>query len=624
MPTRRALHVLLVLLALAGMLAGAGTASAVDGDDPKAHVSYGPPEDKPKKWEGLPVGIDRKRHYCIIGEAAGCHMELGTVPGTMDICEGLDGIGSQDCSKAGRLAYEKRALERWRKANKKKPENWDKLNKWVTRCVVDQGKPFKYCQHEGNNKYPPPTKGPSDWAAEKVGELASDALSKAAQHVGKGVVWQLGQFADSFTEVSTVHLRQTGIGRMLGLMVGLSGLIATFLLLFQFGKLALSQQGAPLATGIFGLLKYGAILSCYLTLTQTALYWSDRVSVAIISLSLKSDGSTADATAALTQRLGTLFAALVGAGGGAAAGGALLTGGGVAASAVAVVILVGFACIIAICTLWLEMLMRQAAIMLLVVTMPIALSGQLSDATSSWWPRSRDALIAVILTKPVICLCFAIGFTSMGSAEGGMRNVLVGLLIFLMAGVAWPVCAVYFTFTTNGDGKSLASGALGQIGSSIASAWGQQRGQASGAGAVGGGSAYTQALEGDSSAPPASGGGFWSASSLSARMSGSAAGGSFGSRVGTSVGLGLQLANAGKEAVEGGMANQAAHAGLGPAHPYGGHVVAPRRGAASASTAPQPEGEPDVGQAHSPRPPVQQESVLPPTPPRSPRSGEDL
>ncbi|MFF0430360.1 hypothetical protein ACFYUJ_39110 [Streptomyces sp. NPDC004520] len=630
MSTKRMVRGLLLLVAV--LLAGGTLAPSAVADDSKLHATWGPPKPPPPEWGkgGQAAGVDQAGNWCILGEADGCEFTNANKPNVIAPCD-ANGQASDTCSKEDQQAFEQRALEDWRKKADHNAKNFPDLDAYISKCV-DKGKPFKFCWEQGLQKYPEPGSTPVDWFKEKVAELAADAFGKLASYIGRGVVWFLQTFAREFAAMSTINLAQTGIGKVLSITTALSAVTAIFVLMIQLGKAAVSMQGGPLATGAMGLLKYGAILSVYVTGTQTALYWSDQLSLSLITLSFNSGG--ADPAGVLEQRLGTMFAGLVGTGSTAAVGGALVTGSGVAANAVAFVVIVGVLAVIAICALWLEMLMRQAGIMILVATMPISLSGQLADPTSSWWPRSRDALIALILTKPVITMCFAIGFTTMTDAEG-VRNVIVGLVIFLTAGFAWPVVATYMTFTTNGAGKSLASGAVESIGSSLSSLHGSQLRTPSGPGAAGGGAAYSRALEGDgaTSAPsadgPAGGGGFWSNDSLTSRLKGST-GGSFGSKVAGPLALGLQLASAGKSVLEGGMANTAAHAGLGPSERTGAHVIPPRghspaappaQGDGGSKGTEQPSGEPPALTIPTPSP---SSGPLPTVAERAPEGGPPL
>ncbi|WP_327330432.1 MULTISPECIES: hypothetical protein [unclassified Streptomyces] len=583
------------------------------------HAEYGPPEPPPEEWaaDGDVAGIDTQGHWCVLDFGAtdgDCGpAEAGDLPGTIGVCESADGNAARNCSETDRRQYENLRLDKWRKAYDQEQGNFDELNGYVTACV-EKGGLFQQCLQDGQNTYPPEAKSPVSWAAGKISELASDALQEAARYIGKAVVWLLEEFAKIFNSSSTIDLSRTGIDSATGVMTTLSLVIATFLLLLQFGKVAVSQRGEPAATAVIGLAKWGVVSSVYVLATQTALSWSDAVSTWIINYTFEGGGSgEADATEAMQHQLGTLFGGLITGGGGAATvGTALITGEGVAAAAVGVIIVVGIVCILAIAALWLEVLLRQAGIMILVATMPVVLAGQLSDSTQEWWPKARNALIALILMKPMIVLCFAIGFGAMAEGQG-VQNMFVGLVIFILACFAWPVLAKFMTFSTVGGGSAIASGLMSSVGSSAASAAGGYRPEMGGAGAVGGGSAYTRALEQETAQTAASG-------SHAAPVSGSGAGGSaaggagrsFGSKVFGTVALPLQLLAAGKDTLESGMASTAGHAGLDHGAAGGRHVVIAQRSAAAASAHP-PGARPEGAAAQSPAP------VQPPPPALPPR-----
>ena len=603
----RGVFLLLALLLTFGVSsAGAPAAFAADADGSKVVVDYGPPKDPPKEWEegGLAWGLTSDGNYCILGEYDDCNLEGGEHPGTVKPCEGASGAASTACTEEEQRAFEEKALADWQKKNKG-AEQYDKVNAFLTKCVKEDHKPFVECKDEAAWKYPPPATNPLEWVAGKVSEIASDAMKEAARYIGESVVWLLEKFANAFNSWSTVDLADTGISDMLGISLTLSVVLAVFLLIIQFSKVAISQDGGPFATAATGLVKFGAILAVYITATQVALNWSDEVSVWIINSTFEGGGSgKADAAEAMQTQLGQLFAGLTASGGAAAGTSALITGGGVLANAVGVIIVVGILCIIAVAGLWIEMMLRQAAIMILVATMPIVVAGQMADSTRDWWPKARNALAATIVAKPAIVLCFGIGFSAMTDANG-IRNVLVGFVIFVLAGAAWPVLARFFVFTSNGDGNSTASGLVSSVGSSLSSMFGGYQAAPGGAGIIGGGSGYTRALEEDNANVASSG-------------SNATAGTGFWSKVAGSVGLGLQVAAVGKDTLESAAQNTAANAGLGPAASGGRHVVVPPGRAAggaqeSEPEAPQPQ-ESSGGGSPGPQPSPAGESAPPSTP----------
>lgn len=587
----RAVARLFALLAALIVCFGAGLSTApaaMAKDGPRWHVDYGPDDGKdcPADWQGE-CGVDKSGNYCEYREIDDNDIcpfpEAGQQPGGVGECETAAGEKLPECSDEAFKAAEKKKLEKWRQTNialVQKGEldkaDFDKWFSFLDKCV-DKGLSLDNCQDQAYKKYGS-LGGDSlgDWVGKKISKLARDALEEAAQYIGNAVVWLLQQFADVFNQASVINLDATGIQQPLGIAMSLSAVIAVFLLLLQFGKVAISHQGGPAATAVSGLAKWAVISSAYWTVTTTALQFSDAISTWIINYSFAGGGSTAGSAAdAMKAQFGKMFGGLIFGGGGAAAGGgALITSEGLAASAVAVVIVVGIVCILAIGALWVEMLLRQAGIMILVATMPIVLVGQMSDATKDWWPKARDALLALILMKPMIVFCFAIGFFAIDQGQG-VQNMLVGLVIFLMACFCWPAIAKFMTFSTLGAGAAMAGGLMSSIGSSATSM--------SGAGAVGGGSGYTRALERDNTQSGMAGGSRRSAAHTTAGEDrgtfgkGPGGRGRLATRVRGPLGLGLQVMAAGKDVLETGMANTAAHAGLDTASPGGRHVVIARR-----------------------------------------------
>ncbi|MFJ9343767.1 hypothetical protein ACIRP0_31470 [Streptomyces sp. NPDC101733] len=604
---QRATRTLVLLWAVLAFLAAGSTLSiAVADDDPKYHATVGPPSDVPKEWAGEVIGLDPQGKYCLhdqIDNTAKCHMPGPSdppIPGRTKPCEGADGNGARDCSPEEVAEVELRLLEEWRKGFPDKQwEKYEELEALMTKCVVEDKKPFTFCKVAGTRTFGDPPKGPIKWLEGKFSQFASNAMKEAASFIGESVVWLLQQFADKFNDISTIDLNHLGIAKVSWMMIYLAGVLGAFFLLIQFGKTAISQDGGPVATALIGLAKWGLISSVYWLVAQTALKWSDQVSIWIVNKTFDGGGVGAgDATLAMKNQLGKLFGGLITGGGGlATAGGALIAGESLTAAAVGVVIVVGIICILAIAGLWVEVLMRQVGIVMILATMPLTLVGQLSDSTSEWWPKARNAFIALVVMKPAIVLCFSIGLFAMTEGQG-MQDVLVGFVVFIAAALCWPALAKFMTFTTNGGGSSMASGWLSSVGSSATSAGGGARFDPSGAGAVGGGSGYTKALESENAqgSASASGGGDGGGG---ARAGGA---GRFGGRALGMAAFGLQVAAVGKDSLESGLGSTAANAGLEQGGGGGRHVVIPPRRAGQTAT---PIGAPTEA------PPTQQSAPEP-------------
>jgi hypothetical protein len=105
------------------------------------------------------------------------------------------------------------------------------------------------------------------------------------------------------------------------------------------------------------------------------------------------------------------------------------------------------------------MLLRNAAIAVLVATSPIAAAGQVSKTTQSWWPKLASATAQLIILKPAIAIVFCVGLSLTGRSTD-VETLLVGMLVLVLAVIAWPAVARFFTFTSIQVGGGAGLGAL--------------------------------------------------------------------------------------------------------------------------------------------------------------------
>ncbi|WP_225844927.1 hypothetical protein [Streptomyces sp. HPF1205] len=405
-----------------------------------------------------------------------------------------------------------------------------------------------------------------DVAKDPAGAIASAGFDAVARKFGSAATAILGQLMPAFLHVSTIDLRHAGISSTYSLTWALSATVAVLLLLWQFTKLALTGQGAAAATAITGLAKWALICIAALAVTQTALTASDEVSDAIIS-SYYADGKK-DFQRRINNAFGHFFTT--------------------PQENTAMVFLFAVLAILVVLVLWGEMLLRQAALQVLLVVMPVVTAGSMMDGTKEWWPKARNAVVSLVLVKPVVVLIFVIGFRETGQSAD-LRPFLVGLLTILLGALAWPSLAKFMTFTSVGSGGGLASGLLGAAGGTAGSMFmfgGRTGGGVpSGAGAIGGGQAFTKAVEAENDA--------WARGA--ARTPGAGRAASSASGMLAAVAAVAQAAKAGKEMAEGGMEAMAAHADLGTGKDMGGQVTVPaaRRPAPTKAARPTPP-RPDV------------------------------
>lgn len=104
--------------------------------------------------------------------------------------------------------------------------------------------------------------------------------------------------------------------------------------------------------------------------------------------------------------------------------------------AAAAALLVAFAVIVAGLLVWVELLVRDAAVYIAVLFLPLAFAGMVWPATGHWLGRLLRLLVAVILSKLVIVAVVGLGATMLadGMAADGMAPVIVGAGTLLLAG----------------------------------------------------------------------------------------------------------------------------------------------------------------------------------------------
>ena len=262
-----------------------------------------------------------------------------------------------------------------------------------------------------------------------IGGAVSSAWQQVCQSFADAATQLLMAFAKAFAAIPDVSLTSPGIRSVYGISLGIAVAVAALLLIGQVIRTALTHDGSALATGLTGVAK-AALASLFTLAVATAgLAAADTITTQIVN------GSFGSAQA-LSARLGNLL-------GGATAGNSAV-GTGVSAALLLVFGIIG---ILLVVVLWFELLLRNAAIAVLIATSPIAAAGQVSQATKVWWSKLVAAVTQLIILKPVIALVFAVGLGLAGQ-PGTIENLLTGMLVLLLAVFAWPAIARFFTFAS--------------------------------------------------------------------------------------------------------------------------------------------------------------------------------
>ncbi len=162
-------------------------------------------------------------------------------------------------------------------------------------------------------------------------------------------------------------------------------------------------------------------------------------------MSLLAVGIAAPVTTLLLAATDGMSATVAAASGGAATRfltqlGTVTSGLSLLAQSPFVTFFVGLMLVGAAILLWVEMLMREAAIYIVVLMLPLVFAGFVWPARRTWAIRSVELLVALILAKFAVVCVLALGGEALGHAGSGAGGMLVGLvLVLLSVGAPWAV-----------------------------------------------------------------------------------------------------------------------------------------------------------------------------------------
>ncbi|WP_432854954.1 hypothetical protein ACQPXB_21260 [Amycolatopsis sp. CA-161197] len=265
---------------------------------------------------------------------------------------------------------------------------------------------------------------PLDWlrGLGNLGEAAGDAASRGlAVAAGNAFDWIMQQiwssalfvlrnvleFIDKLT-VFTVSKTDGPVSILWPFMLWVSGALAMGLFFWQLIVTVL-RGGRGFVRLVSGPIQYGVTLAVSVGVVAAFLAVADELTTAILQFGLHSD-KFADALHGLNlpdPASDTLKAAVLGLFG--------LAGTFPAAFGL------GF-----------EMVLREASIYIVVITIPLLAAGLVARATSKWFWKGCRVLLALIFLKPAIALVIAVGVAVEGGAQGFV-GLVAGTMVLLIS-----------------------------------------------------------------------------------------------------------------------------------------------------------------------------------------------
>ncbi len=348
----------------------------------------------------------------------------------------------------------------------------------------------------------------SGLAGGMAGSLAGAGMGSMLDAVGSWVAgaasWLLRQVGAVLGSTTRIDLGAPWFATHAATMAALAGVVVLPMLLAGIIQAVFRQQAGALIRSVLVNLPLAMLLTAVaIQLVQLGLSVTDSLSAVVA-------GHSAADTA---QLLGPVSTAL---------NDTAVAGPGVPAF---VLLLGSLLVVLGALLLWVELLVREAAVYVAVLFLPLALAALVWPAVSHWARRLVDTLAALILAKFVIVAVLALAAGELAHARG-FAAVLGGAALLLLAGFApWslfrliPALEAGAVSHLEGTGRQVARNATGPARSLAHAALGAAQvaglgpGRAAGgmaagaAGAAGGGAAgATGAGGGAGGGSPSSGG----------------------------------------------------------------------------------------------------------------------
>lgn len=281
-----------------------------------------------------------------------------------------------------------------------------------------------------------------------VQATAHSVLSAVAGWVASGAGWLLGQVGNALTSTTAVNVGAPWFLAHERAMAALAATIAVPVLIGALIQALLRQDvGIALRAAFVHLPLAFLLTGVAVQLVAMGLAVTDQLSAAVA-------GGSSGALHHTLERL--------------VASSAALTAAGQPAVPALVTVLVGLLAAFGALTLWLELLVRAAAIYVAVLFLPVALVSVIWPAIAHWAHRLVHTLVALLVSKFVIVavLSLAAGAIAAGTrGPGAVSTLLWGTALLLLATF---VPFVLLRLVPMAEGAALLEGARSRTTHSVA------------------------------------------------------------------------------------------------------------------------------------------------------------
>jgi hypothetical protein len=272
---------------------------------------------------------------------------------------------------------------------------------------------------------------PLNWLGDAASEAVGQAWTSAMIAAWSSGTWVLGLAFTSLDAFTTPNLAADGpMGAVYPVTFGIGLVVALAIGFTQIGVAAVRRDGASLARVLIGVVQFGAVWLGYVGIAAALVTTASRLTSGLLESLLGIGEFTAYTPAAdwPEQVTDTVTATVLG---------------------LCSWLLIWPAALMHI----LIMVVREAALLLLVATSPIAAGGLLSEVGRAWFWKSLRWLVAALLIAPLSALVLGVGTrfsqgvlastTGTGSSGQGSEAATVGMAVvgsvLLLVGALCPL-----------------------------------------------------------------------------------------------------------------------------------------------------------------------------------------
>jgi type IV secretion system protein TrbL len=249
---------------------------------------------------------------------------------------------------------------------------------------------------------------PLHWLGDKAKEGLADGFTSMMLGIWSAGVWLL-KTAFGLIDNFTPSVEDADLAKLYSVTLWIGLVIALVVAFGQIGLAVLRQDGRGFGTLAAGVVQYGVVLACWITVSAGLITAASALTEGILNTLLGVDSFSGYAAGDdfVDKVSGTVQAATLG------------------ICSLFILIPAAFGHMVI-------MMVRSAALLILVATMPIAAAGALSEGTKSWMWKSIRWFLAVVLMEPLLALVVGMGtqFAWAGMPDGEEKGIGDGPLHF--------------------------------------------------------------------------------------------------------------------------------------------------------------------------------------------------